>query len=44
MMILGGGGSFPYYELGGLWKISNENYIERRGGGGGQPIFSRKRK
>ena len=33
-MILRGGGVtlFPYYDLGGLWKISNENYIEHRGG------------
>ena len=31
MMILRGGGVtlFPYHDLGGLWKISNENY---RGG------------
>ena len=34
MMILRGGVTlFPYYDLGGgLWKISNENYIENRGG------------
>ena len=35
MMILRGGGGvtlFPYYDLGGMWKISNENYIERKGG------------
>ena len=35
MMILRGGGVtlFPYYDLGGgEWKISNENYIEHRGG------------
>ena len=33
MMILRAGGVtfFPYYDLGGLWKISNENYIEHRG-------------
>ena len=40
-MILRGGGVtlFPYYDLGGgLWKISNENYIEHKGGGG-QPFF-----
>ena len=37
MMILRGGGGvtlFPYYDLGGLWKISNENDIKHRGGGG----------
>ena len=40
MMILKGGVTlFPYYDLGGgLWKISNENYIEHRRGG--QPFFS----
>ena len=35
MMILRGGGVtlFPYYDLGGgLWKISNENYIEHKWG------------
>ena len=36
MMILWGGGVtlFPYYDydLGGLWKISNEIYIEQKGG------------
>ena len=34
MMILRAGGVtfFPYYDLGGLWKISNENYIEHKGG------------
>ena len=48
MMILRGGGVtlFPYYDLGGggLWKISNENYIEHRGGGGGATIFFLKKK
>ena len=35
MMILRGVTPFPYYDLGGgLWKISNENDIEHRGGGG----------
>ena len=31
----GGVTLFPYYDLGGggLWKISNENYIKHRGGG-----------
>ena len=24
---------FPCYDLGGLWKICNENYIEHRAGG-----------
>ena len=40
MMIWGGEGVtlFPYYDLGGgLWKISNENYIEH--GGEGATIF-----
>ena len=35
MMILRAGGVtlFPYYDLGGgLWKISNENYIKHKGG------------
>ena len=34
MMILRGGGSlfFPTMIQGVLWKISNENYIEHRGG------------
>ena len=35
MVILRGGGGvtlFPYYDSGGLWKISNENYIEHKGG------------
>ena len=32
MMILRGVTLFPYYDLGGLWKISNENYIEHKGG------------
>ena len=38
MMILRAGGVtfFPYYDLGRLWKISNENYIEQRGA---QPFF-----
>jgi len=44
MMILRGGGTlFPYCDLGGgLWKISNENYIEHRGGG--ETIFFLKKK
>ena len=33
----GGGTLFPHYDLGGLWKISNENDIEHRGS---QPFFS----
>ena len=43
MMILRGGGTlFPRYDLGGggLWKISNENYIGHRG----PPIFFLKKK
>ena len=35
MMIFRGGVTiFPYYDLGGggLWKISNKNYIENKGG------------
>ena len=33
MMILRGVTLFPYYDLGGgLWKISNENYIEHKEG------------
>ena len=42
MMILKGGGRvtlFPYYDSGGMWKISNENDIEHRGGRG-QLCFS----
>ena len=42
MMILRGGGGvtlFPYYDLGGLWKISSENYSEHGGGGGGNIFF-----
>ena len=31
MMILRGVTLFPYYDLGGLWKISNENDIKHRG-------------
>ena len=31
-MILRGVTLFPYYDLGGLWKISNENDIKHRGG------------
>ena len=45
MILRGGGGVtlFSYYDLGGggLWKISNENYIEHRGG---QPFFPEKEK
>ena len=40
-MILRGVTLFPYYDLGGLWKISNENDIEHRGG---QPFFPEKEK
>ena len=37
MMILRGGVTlFPYYDLGGLWKISNENDISK---GRGATIF-----
>ena len=36
MMILRRVTLFPYYDLGGLWKISNENDIEHREG---QPFF-----
>ena len=45
MMILKGGVTlFPYYDLGGLWKISNENYIEHRGGGATIFFLKKKRK
>ena len=40
MMILKGGGGvtlFPYYDLGGLWKISNEKITSSIKGG--QPFF-----
>ena len=37
MMILRGVTLFPYYDLGGLWKISNENE-----GGGGNHFFLEK--
>ena len=35
MMILRGVTLFPYYDLQGLWKFSNESDIEYIGGGGG---------
>ena len=42
MMILRRGDTlFPYYDFGGLWKISNENDIEHRWG---QLFLSSKRK
>ena len=47
MMILRGVGItlFPYYDLGGgLWKISNENYIKHRRGGEGKHFFPEKEK
>ena len=39
MIILMGCTLFPYYDLGELWKIPNENDIEHRGG---QPFFPEK--
>ena len=42
MMIFRGVTLFLFYNLGGLWKISNENDIEHRGWG--EPFFSWKRK
>ena len=41
MIILRGVTLFPYYDLGGLWKISNENDIEHRED---QPFFFPKKK
>ena len=41
VMILRGVTLFPYYDLGGLWKISNENDIEHTEG---QPFFPEKEK
>ena len=44
MMILRGVTLFPYYDLGGLWKISNKNDMEQTGGGGPANFFPEEEK